>query len=281
MNKEWVKQKQKLYLKRAEEKEGKIKDFITDCKDLNQDIFLFFVSCVKKKPVAYGAAFIDALHKEINQMHDMLLKEKLSDLHIEEFVSDLQVSEVLKKYQDGKPVCFSGDIILMDPIHLITHIEKKYGYESDKCGYDLKQFGIHTYTMFETICGDYSYGIYQDESGDSCEEFKKKVLEESVINDALYEPIGYFFAESGLAMVADYSQVSACVPEICELAEKENGYAYIIRNFKGAVQYAIKESTSIDSEGDDYHDYEAEIIISGINKNTGENINCLGTTWFD
>ena len=185
-------------------------------------------------------------------------KENLSSYeHIGQIVNKLIATmrncTAYHSYLDSEPMEFDGDIIITDP----CYIEK----DDDDCVYNCEQYGITNYMTRNTLYGDWS-----------CTTFDLNTK----------EPIGQFCADAGMVSVFLLDEVLRYNPDF-DLHINNPWTTTWIKNFKGTVQFVVKEHVGTYEEdtkwwkkGDTYTDYSVEVVGHGINKITKEPIDFVG-----
>lgn len=155
------------------------------------------------------------------------------------------------RYQDSEPMEFDGDIIITDPCYFMKDADwGRYGSYGDH----LECFGIQHYMTRDTIYGDWSCTVFDTDT--------KKEL-------------GQFCADAGLVTVASLDEVLMYNPHF-NYHETKPWTTTIIRDFKGVVQFIVKEVKYIDA-GERYTDFEVRVVGHGVNKATGESINFVSS----
>ena len=211
----------------------------------------------------------------VNTLHDYLayklaannifiLSEEEMKKEIWGFVDDfLEAEKVDEKrnlehidtLEDSEPVKFDGDIIITDPCYVV-HNDNDWQTVCDT--YDLNKIGITPSMTRNTIFGDWD-----------CE----------TVDAETYETIGYFCADAGLVSVMPLDEVLKYNPKFDYHITRPD-MVTTIRNFKGTVQFTVREFT-FDFEGKTVTDHRVEIIGRGINKETGEDASFIGNPFFD
>ena len=216
--------------------------------------------------------------------------------------------ESYEHYQDSEPVEFDGDIIITDPCYIMKEQNeedrpqwKDYmrrdsyeGLSKDElkaCGffddYDalrkaqeswddthpddweicefgqcMDELGINHFMTRGTIYGDWSCTTY---------------------NTDTREEIGSFCADAGLVSVILLDDVLKYNPSYDDHINKKWTTTWI-KDFKGTVQFVVKEvrwtldrDIGCHKNGDEYVDYQVEVVGHGVNKKTNKPINFVGT----
>ena len=161
------------------------------------------------------------------------------------------------RYIDSEPIEFNGDIIITDPCYIIEEADSD-DWDMSCYGENLSCLGINAYMTRDTIYGDWSCTTFNSDTGDI---------------------IGRFCADSGMVSVISLDEVLAYNPSFNYHVTKP-WTTTLIKNFKGTVQFIVKENkwtldedTSWSKKGDEFTDYEVEVVGHGENKVTGEPIN--------
>lgn len=189
----------------------------------------------------------------------------------------------------------------------LNAFDEQYGDHWQKCNYGdyMEILGIHKYMTRDTIYGDWSCSVYKPRNTMSADEFlenakkgfdafEDKSIEffsceypdgygyESEVKKQ-FEVVGSFCADAGLVTVADMSEVLKYNPDFEEWCKKHTWCAFVLKNFRGTVQYIVREHTTVydwENEhhkiGDTFTEYSVEVVIIGVNTVTGERINLLG-----
>lgn len=136
------------------------------------------------------------------------------------------------RYLDSEPVRFDGDIIITDPCYIIDEDDdwQKSGY-----GEDLSMLGLKHWMSRDTIYGDWSCTVYNEEGNE----------------------LGNFCADSGMVCVADLSEILAYNPEFDYHTAKTWTTAWI-ENFSGTVRFVVHED-----KNDIYLELEGEGTADG------------------
>lgn len=274
MNNEWVEARKTETRKRFEEEKERIKKEISE--------FGRFFPGVEKTILEN----LDSLRYD-----DELLWYKLNDLEIdlrygwrstnldypdsymEWFEKQLDYDRIkdccvnYERYSDGELMEFDGSIIITDPCYIIRaehHGTKSLtddDWESCDYGSNMEALGIKKYMTRDTLYGDWSCTTFNTDTG---------------------EPIGEFCADAGLVSVFDLSEVLAYNPDF-DYHIQRKWTTTLIENFKGTVQFVVKhvkgvheDTTEWWNKGDEWEDYEVEVVGHGINKVTGDPINFVG-----
>ena len=165
-------------------------------------------------------------------------------------------------YLDSEPVEFDGDIIITDPCYVVRD-EDMYDndWQESEYGERLDKLGINHFMTRDTIFGDWSCSVFNTNTG---------------------RKIGSFCADAGLVSVMSLEEVLQYNPEFNYHTDKKWTTA-LIKNFKGTVQFIVKEvkwyldeDTSYGKKGDEFTDYCVEVVGHGINKKTGKPIDFIG-----
>lgn len=162
---------------------------------------------------------------------------------------------------------FDGDIIITDPCYIIrakhhgtTPITKD---DWDACNYgeSMEILGIEHYMTRDTLYGDWS-----------C----------SVIDEETKEKIGDFCADAGLVSVFLLEEVLKYNPDFDYHTDRPWTTA-LIKDFKGIVEFVEVHTEGVYEEdsdywkaGDTWEDDSVEVVGRGINKKTGVPINFRG-----
>lgn len=152
-----------------------------------------------------------------------------------------------QRYVDSEPMEFDGDILITDPCYITKCTEEQNDWDVCEYGENMSILGINHSMSRDTLYGDWE-----------CTTFNTDTTEE----------LGNFCADSGMVGVFLLNEVLEYNPEFTELLKEHPGLSTVIRNFKGTVQFIIKE----------FEDgfgvwYELQVTGHGINKETGESIN--------
>lgn len=212
-----------------------------------------------------------------------------------------------ERYQDSEPMEFDGDIIITDPCYIMKEPNeegkpqwkdymRRDSYEGlskdelEACGffddYDalrkaqeswddehpddwevceygecMDKLGINHFMTRGTIYGDWSCTTYNTDT-------RRK--------------IGSFCADAGLVSVILLKDVLKYNPSYDDHINKKWTTTWI-KNFKGTVQFVVKETRwtldhdeSYGKKGDEFVDYSVEVVGHGINKKTNKAINFVG-----
>lgn len=152
-----------------------------------------------------------------------------------------------QRYVDSEPMEFDGDILITDPCYITKCTEEQNDWDVCEYGENMSILGINHSMSRDTLYGDWE-----------CTTFNTDTTEE----------LGNFCADSGMVGVFLLNEVLDYNPEFTELLKEHPGLSTVIRNFKGTVQFIIKE----------FEDgfgvwYELQVTGHGISKETGESIN--------
>ena len=152
-----------------------------------------------------------------------------------------------QKYVDSEPMEFDGDILITDPCYITKCTEEQNDWDVCEYGENMSILGINHSMLRDTFYGDWE-----------CTTFNTDTTEE----------LGNFCADSGMVGVFLLNEVLEYNPEFTEFLKEHPGLSTVIRNFKGTVQFIIKE----------FEDgfgvwYELQVTGHGISKETGESIN--------
>jgi hypothetical protein len=215
-----------------------------------------------------------------------------------------------KRYLDSDPVEFDGDIIITDPCYVMKHHDRSTAPKWD----DYMRLKDYAGMNKEELT---AAGFYEDYA--KMQEAEKKWDEEHpddwevceygdrmdklgftpqcyMTRDTLYgdwscttfdlntkEEIGGFCADAGLVSVFLLDDILKYNPDYKDHLDK-SWCATHIKDFKGTVQFVVKEVTGIredDTEwwkkGDTWTEYQVEVVGHGVNKATGEPIDFVGT----
>lgn len=154
------------------------------------------------------------------------------------------------RFLDSEPMEFDGDIIITDP----CYVTKDDDWDRSDYGSHLELLGIEHFMTRDTIYGDWSCTVF---------------------NTDTKQPIGTFCADAGLVSVMPLDEVLRYNPGF-DYYEKRTWTTALIRDFKGTVQFIVKETKHIDA-GERYADYEVRVVGHGMNKTTGEPINFVSS----
>ena len=153
-----------------------------------------------------------------------------------------------QRYVDSEPMEFDGDILITDPCYITKCTEEQDDWEACEYGENMEAIGINHSMSRDTIYGDWG-----------CTTFNTDTKEE----------MGNFCADSGMVGVFLLDELLEYDSEgVTEFLKEHPGLSTVIRNFKGTVQFIIKEFD------DDFGVlYEVQVTGNGVNKETGEPIN--------
>lgn len=243
---------------------------------------------------------MNAWFKEVK----FLEKEKFN-----KFSSYVRYVENIYDYLDGEPIEFDGDICITDPGYIIKDNEvqtdlpepcaeeflsytnlmdypdidlfrkeireyekakEKYrketqgDWEKTSYGYNMAAIGINHFMTRTTLCGDWVCKVYDINTGNI---------------------IGEFCADAGLVSVFYVEEAKKYNPDFP--FNKGDFTHTIIRDFKGTVQFFVREEKGVyenDSEywskGDSWVNYRVEVVGHGINKKTGERLDFTNINTF-
>lgn len=134
-------------------------------------------------------------------------------------------------------------------------------WELCNCGSKMEVLGIHNYITRDTLYGDWSCTTY---------------------NLDTKEPIGEFCADAGLVSVFLLDEVLKYNPDF-DYHLNRLWTTTLIKNFKGTIQFVVKEikgafdeTTEYYKKGETWIDYEVEVIGHGIDTVTGQPLNFVG-----
>lgn len=246
---------------------------------------------------------------EFFELYDKLT-EIMESLPFKEKAEHYYAINAYKRYLDSDPVEFDGDIIITDPCYVMKEhdrstapkwddymCQKDYAgmtkQELEAAGYfeDYKKLKEAEDKWEEEHPDDWKvceYGDRMDKLGFTPSSYMTR--------DTLYgdwscttfdlntkEEIGGFCADAGLVSVFLLDDILRYNSDYSDHL-KDNGCATLIQNFKGTVQFVVKEVTGeydYDSEyhkkGDTWTDYQVEVVGHGINKITSKPIDFVGT----
>lgn len=118
-------------------------------------------------------------------------------------------------------------------------------WDETGCGMDVSKLGITQYISRDTIFGDWS-----------C----------TVINNETQKSIGSFCADSGMVCVAEINEWKRYSPDVDKWAAEHDWCATIIKNFEGDIWFEV-ENTSFEEETDGQmrvvEDYTVHVVGSG------------------
>ena len=165
-----------------------------------------------------------------------------------------------ERYLDSEPVFFDGDIIITDPCYIIK--DNTNDWENSGYGEEFEAIGIEHFMTRDTIFGDWSCSTYDLDTK---------------------EKIGDFCADAGMVSVLLLDEVLKYNPSYNDHLVADWTTTWI-KNFKGTVQFVVKEVRWILDEdignlkkGQEMIDYEVKVVGHGIDKVTGKPINFIGT----
>ena len=274
MNKDWVKEKMKSRQKEIKRIEAKIISKLEATGLLDKDDVENFISNIRRSVQIGFSSPRFMLSHEVYDKH----KEFYYKTHSEEqailstaafYKKIMDVLDTLgaefsalykeehmdyESYLDSAPVIFDGDIIITDPCYVMKE-------NSGDDYYDFKSLGIEHFMVRDTLYGDWSCTTYNADTG---------------------EELGKFCADAGMVSVLSLDEVLRYNPEF-DYHTTKPWTTTLIRDFKGSVQFVIKENkwileedTSYGKAGDECVDYSVEVVGKGINARTGEPINFIG-----
>lgn len=289
MNKEWVNKKNNEAKEEFKRRKQKINDFIENSPYmLNGKTYHRMKADFKNEnwlglKFAISFMWVDLLDENVILPEDVegckkSVKEILEDadyLYNNDFDMKWNGNAMpYDKYLDSDPVEFDGDIIITDPCYIMR--AKHHGttpifkddWKECKYGSNMEVLGISNYMTRDTLYGDWSCTTYD-------------------LNTK--EPIGEFCADAGMVSVIALDEVLKYNPEF-DYHKERNWTTTWIKNFKGTVQFIVKEEeyehssdfirsdgTVVWRKGDKGVEYEVEVVGHGINKVTGEPIDFIGT----
>ncbi len=134
-------------------------------------------------------------------------------------------------------------------------------WEKSEYGVRLDILGINHFMTRDTLYGDWSCSTYNTDTS---------------------KKIGSFCADAGLVSVILLDDVLKYNPSYDDHIDKKWTTTWI-KNFKGTVQFVVKEvrwtldhDTSYGKKGDERVDYQVEVVGHGVNKKTNKPINFVG-----
>ena len=278
MDKEWVENRIRERNKKIEKEKQRIKKEICNFGKFTSDReqkLLKSIDAMDCDNKSYESLWKDMMKLELDIEYGFLKIDysKYDDFkpyEYKDWIDSIRICDLVSSfkdyrlYQDSEPMEFDGDIIITDPCYIIPD-----GSHEDwrKCnfGYKMELLGINKYMTRDTLYGDWSCTVY---------------------NTDAKEEIGEFCADAGLVSVLNLSEVLAYNPDFDYHINKKWTTA-LIKNFKGTVQFIVKQIKGryeYDSgwckKGDEWEEYQVEVVGHGINKVTGEPINFVGKqTW--
>lgn len=273
MNKEWVLERQNKTRKEIKKKYEEIRAALESLQIFDDnDIEEFILNIIKSVRMGFDSHIFMFPQKVYNKYKDFYTKVHNKEKTALSFSAFYQkVDDVLKqidfkklvvlertdyeRYQDSEPVYFDGDIIITDPCYVLNPDDWTGDEEN------LESIGIKNSMVRDTLCGDWR-----------CATF----------NLDTKEIIGEFCADGGMVAVLSLEEVLNYNPTF-DYHKSRKWTTTLIENFKGEVQFVVKEEkwtldedTSYGKRGDEITDYAVEVVGKGINTKTGEPINFVG-----
>lgn len=266
MNKEWVEKRNneqkfnftkqlKIVLKIIQELNEENKDRIRVKKKLvkkskllffeNHNLFYDIESMIS---LAEIHIWVDEIH-EVKDSEYKKLKKELTLLQ--------KYSHNFNRYKDSKIMEFDGSIIITDPCYIIRRNNPLTEDDWDAClyGEEMENLGIKKYMTRNTIYGDWSCTTFNSDNG---------------------EKLGEFCADSGMVSVFDLDEVLSYNPDYKNVIIERPWTVTLIKNFKGTVQFVVKQSCGVDDNGGNWKDYSVQVVGHGVDKTTGNAINFVG-----
>ena len=259
MDKEWVDRKNKEY---AERMENMKKQLLKDCEekpfieassyfnlkhDLENDEYicnlLFYTDCSED-------AAVWANQYDIGEYCNCFYWSK-------RYYGAEEFKTPYTRYLDSEPKEFDGDIIITDPCYVMKEGKGLTGDDWSVCEYGSNMYtlGFGNFMTRDTIYGDWSCTTY---------------------NTDTTEAIGNFCADAGLVSVMLLEEILNYNPDYDDHINSKYSTT-LIENFKGTVQFVVKQIPIDKQIGISCFDYQLEVVGHGINKVTGEPINFVGT----
>lgn len=278
MDKEWVENRIRERNKKIEKEKQRIKKEICNFGKFTSDReqkLLKSIDAMDCDNESYESLWRDMMNLELDIEYGFLEIDysKYNDFKPYEYknwIDSIGICDLVKSfkdyrlYQDSEPMEFDGDIIITDPCYIIPD-DSHEDWRKCNFGYKMELLGINKYMTRDTLYGDWSCTVY---------------------NTDTKEEIGEFCADAGLVSVLNLSEVLAYNPDFDYHINKK-WTTTLIKDFKGTVQFVVKQIKGIyeyDSEwckkGEEWEEYQVEVVGHGINKVTGEPINFVGKqTW--
>lgn len=275
MTKDWVEAKIKEANDNIADVDAEIRSALMSCGLLDEEDIQIIMDDANKLINLGLSSLLGHIPRELFDKFQDKYKDKsiLLDNYfkIEEFLKTLPFDKKAKlsyghykRYLDSDPIKFDGDIIITDPCYVLKEDGRRDDWSLCECGERMDKLGFtpSSYMTRDTLYGDWS-----------CTTYDLNTKEE----------IGGFCADAGLVSVFLLEDILRYNPEYKDHLEK-SWCATHIKNFKGTVQFVVKEVTGEyenDTEwwkkGDKWTDYQVKVVGHGVNKITGEPIDFVGT----
>ena len=274
MNKEWVLEQQNNANIMKDEMQKEIREALGKLEILDDDDIESFLSQISESiclgfntPVFMWPDKVYLKYKDLYfNSHDdkatAVLALEAFRFKVDEVLKQIDFHKLMElehtnysRYIDSEPTYFDGDIIITDPCYVLKHDDWN-GYEEN-----FEHIGIKQSMARDTLYGDWSCTTYNSDTG---------------------EVLGEFCADAGMVSVLSLDEILRYNPKF-DYHTTKPWTTTLIRDFKGSVQFVIKESkwtldedTSYGKAGDEFTDYYVEVVGKGINKKTGEQLNFVG-----
>ena len=276
MKKEWIEQRLDEERQKLKDHKDRIESFIINEELILEDDKEKFISKLDAitatdyvSMLDFDLKFYPYIYVDVEDMTKFNgWRDRVESLRIEEYghILHLVENEFCKRYLDGDPIEFDGDIIITDPNYIIRkeHLGTKPLTNDDwlacDCGENMEALGINTYITRDMLCGNCACTAF-----DSYDE----------------KPLGEFGSDAGLVSVFLLDEILKYNPDY---ANQINPKAItLIKDFKGTVQFVVvrtegvyENTTDWHTEGEKWEKYSVEIIGDGINKITGDPIHFVG-----
>lgn len=267
MNKEWVEQKNRSRKNKQQRLLAKIKKKFTESGLFEEAEVAHLIRSIKtglhdpRFALTLDHAFVGELAAQKYgtgpEHSDERARFALDCLRVKRelnqtFTELFETLNDFSRYQDSEPVDFDGNIIITDPCYFMK--DDDWGRDG-LYGSHLERYGIQHYMTRDTIYGDWSCTVFDADDNE--------------------KELGQFCADAGLVTVASLDEVLKYNPDF-NYHETKPWTATVIRDFKGTVQFIVKEVKYVDA-GERYTDYEVRVAGHGVNKSTGEPINFVSS----
>jgi hypothetical protein len=319
MNKKWVEAKTKEVNDKIVAVDAEIYSALKSCKLLDEDDIQIIIDDANEH-IGFGLSSLLG-HVPFKLWDKIKCKYEDKDVlftiydQLEELIKTLPFKKKAEisykhyeRYLDSNPVEFDGDIIITDPCYImrerdnssrpkwedymsLTDYAGMSKEELEKSGYfkDYDRLKEAEKKWEEEHPDDWNvceYGDRMDKLG-----FTKYMTRDTLYGDwscttfdlSTKQSIGSFCADAGLVSVFLLDDILKYNPDYKD--HLDNSWcATWIKNFKGTVQFVVKEVVGVYEDdtkwwkkGDTWIEYQVEVIGHGINKTTGEPIDFIGT----
>lgn len=265
MNKKWVNKKnseQKVKFNKQLETVLRLIEEVYEDKEYN-DITREIIN--KKDSLYFGNPSLDYAIAAINPWLHVLItleeEKEVCNSKYKKLKDNLELLEEYSRtfdmYEDSENAEFDGDIIITDPCYIIRRNNPLTEDDWDAClyGEEMENLGIKKYMTRNTIYGDWSCTTFNSDNG---------------------EKLGEFCADSGMVSVFDLDEILSYNPDYKNVIIERPWTVTLIKNFKGTVQFVVKQSCGVDDNGGNWKDYSVQVVGHGVDKTTGNAINFVG-----